>query len=404
MSVDCGLFHPSLWILPSVAVWAILGVFVPICSAWSLGRLAWIVGAIAALGGAFSLYTLDWPATAWIPDTTEIIATICLDKTGGAFHWLEVRSVQGAGWPSLPWVAFNAVTNSLYGERVQGLWFGFVLVLIGAAYAHRWGRAAAVAAACALATNAPLLWVGRHFFGLELAVMQVLQLIAVSGMRRSRWWTPVSAFVTALCPLTYAATMLLTLYPLAAPWRRMVCTYLLAGLMLVPIFVLHRSFNQAPPFVGAFLGTSSYPGLARDACLDSGHERSLRSLWDAHAGINSSPGAPGTQTLSPLRLASVVLSTWVAPQWTLLGLAGIAPDLVGCGHGRSHRQMLVHVPLAMGLAKLAARLPWVGLPLAAAVFVDGAWQWWEWTQGAVTVPILVPLSTPACADRRLPCP
>jgi len=411
---DCGFWHwPWYWWLPAVVVWGGLGVVAPLVAVSRLpGRVTALVLAIAGAGLALQVATLDWPATAWTPDTGDINATICNDTTG-AFTYLEVRSVTGMGWPSLPAVVFNAATNTIYGERIVGLWFSMVLVLVVAACVYeatrllRFPAEGAVAAALAAATNAPLLWIGRHFFGLDLIVMQMVQIAAVYVLRRrfSLVSTVVAGAVTALCPLSYAATMMLTLYPLAAPWRRAVSVYAIAALLLAPQFWIASAYDQPLPFIGAFLGTSSYPGLARDACWnDDGHMRSLTSLLESKDGIHSSPGAPGTQTLTNIRATAVAISAgFTSPLMAAFGLAGIAPDLVGCGHGRSHRQLLVHLPFILSIGLAASRCPLIMLPVAAVVFVDGALQWWRWSHGEINVPMLLDLRVPLCADRRLPC-
>lgn len=375
------------WSLSAAAPWALILVAAP---AWGVSRLPpasrWGVFAATMLLICLSGGTFLWPRYAWTPDSVDMTRSQHVDMPS-AWYWLNARTMAGWGWSAAPSYLVNATTGTYLGERFVGLLCHISLLWTAAGLAQLTFKSTitAVGTAFLLATSSPILWASRWFMGADVLVLQVVMMAAIYSVftsKRRTWAAIVAGMVGGLSLTTYAGARMITLYLVSLvlkPRALLVAAPIVLAWAYVPFWVASSTGQPAPD--GSW--------ERRLVCVDDGnHMATLNSLWrDRSAGRESAVSLPGTQTMTDSRFLAGAASAVVgggAWAWVDIGAASLLPDVVGCGHGRSHRQILIHVPWNLGIAALLAQLGKPAAILAVGYLtLDGIQDWIEWTRGGI---------------------
>lgn len=369
--------------LVALAVWAaLLGwplFFLHTLDRWTSGWLAVAILAAVALSSARFLQIAPWEYPLDGAETMRVLIANGDVGPGGAWLWLHARCTAALfGWQAWPYALVNYAVGSLVGTRIVGMVTHVALLLGVAVTARLWVPRAGVPVLLAvLATGPPMLWASRWMAGTDLVGMQLGALALLTLATRS-WRAVVPAgLATAFCGYTYPAALLAYVYPawlLRRYPRRLLATYAVVALGFASILLYPALVRQPvwPLPSQAFRADArqSWPTLPRVRA-------SVLSLWDWRKASEHTWSHVGGQTLSKAELfaAATALPRAIGLPWVPLIAVALAPDIVSNGPGGlSHRQIMLHLPLAI-LAAQAMPHPALGAALAVVIAIEGGTTW-----------------------------
>ncbi len=348
-------------------------------------RLVWIIAGLAAASGVSLWHFTRTPPGIWWMDAYENMTTF--SSRQGSFTpilWDEVRAAASAGWSFVPTYLIDRTTGTFLGERLFGFAAHLLLIIATGLTARRAGVPIAVAL---VACGPTPIWLSRHAEGTEHLLQQITVIAALDQLRRSRrvWLVVVAGAFLGMLSYTYAAARVAWLYPAIWLWRkpgRALAVYAVLAVCLLPIVLVPLSEGHAVNLQSLPRSTSE-PGSTfsqhyQVPTLEYAW-KSLRSLADEKAGEVGTRSYPGAQTLPTSAVLAGAIGSLAAPRYGIGAAVGTLPDLVSYQNpARSHRQMLVFMPVVLAVAEIGRWLPPLAVyATAVVVAAEGAWRWFD---------------------------
>lgn len=260
------------------------------------------------------------------------------------FHWLAPYFL-------------NTVTGSLFGERLVGMVYHLAFIL-------------GVAVLCGndllvvMAALAPsVLYLSRNYGGCDILLMQLVAVAALVELRqRGALSVPLAALAGVAVALTaydYIPSRVLLLYPALLLWQKpaswTASVYVVAATVLSPLVLLPwlRGASIWPALVNT---TGHTPTTDFGWPTVTGVATSLRALV-AYTGLNGTYSVTGGQVLPWTFVACLAIAAVRRPVetvgWLAIAAVSIIPDIANFqAPGRSHRQMMVLIPLFFAVRHL----------------------------------------------------